>query len=210
MTEIESNFEPTFAKQGYTFGAREKFRLDYLGQMRWRLSSRRWNVLQRTPTLRWEKILEGGVDDLSSWGRKMRSKGYKRLVRALGIRVSGSLFQRAKSLRPELRLICEGSGYDTYGGMGTSFVARHDVRVFAEPEGEGLVSVWSCRRMHFCQYEPDDVVSMHGLSTTEEIFEAVENLEEFGNDWWSPFPEEICRMFEVAEQAEKAVRAIGM
>lgn len=206
MTEIESNFEPTFAKQGYTFGAREKFRLDYLGQMRWRLSSRRWNVLQRTPTLRWEKILEGGVHDLSSWGRKMRSKGYSRLVRALGIRVSGSLFQRAKSLRPELRLICEGSGYDTYGGMGTSFVAGHDVRVFAEPEESGLVTAWSCRKRHFCQYENGACIC--GLSTTEEIFEAVEAVREFGDDEWSPFPTEIRRMFEVAEEAKKAVRAI--
>ena len=183
-TPTQWNFEPTFAKSADG----RSFRLDYISPNVWRLALRVQDGC-------WTTVFEDGLQTLQSWGRDRRAAGDKRLVRELGIRVSGNFIKRLTALRPDTKLVGWGCDYVDLGGVGTAFTDLCSLGVFAEPDGLGGVMVWGACRQRFHAGESAWLVET-SLQTVQDILHAVANtFSQFGQ-------------FEISEEAAADVLAV--
>lgn len=125
-------FESTFAEHG-----RRMWRLDYRGNFYWEVFEQ--HIRQSS---QWRSVADGSIDAITDWARSMRAAGLGCVPRALGIRVSGGWWERIRSLRPESRVVGYGGGYCEEGGVGTCFVTGYDIRIIADSNASGGVSLW--------------------------------------------------------------------
>ena len=156
-------YEPGFARSR----AGTPHRLQYLGQATWRLDVQEmdgtWRVVEDEMSLR----------RLTAWGREQRAAGEQKLVRALGIRVSGSKAYRIKALRSEAREIAWGTYDIEEGGIGTSFIDRVTYSVWADLDQDGLIEIWG-DRWSFGIGGTERFIGGGGMETVESVRDFVE------------------------------------
>ena len=161
---IRLNFEPTFGRSEDGV----PYRLDYISACAWRVS-------RQVEDGSWIEVFDGTLRDLQSWARDRRRSGDVRLVRELGIRVSGNFRTRLFALRPDAKLVGWGCDHVEIGGPGCSYSPLCSFGVFAEPDGLGGVMAWSVCHPRF---QPMEEVQLEGagLQTVEEILYATEDI----------------------------------
>jgi hypothetical protein len=161
-------WEPVFVKVRPAFCL---WRLDYHGVGERSLHCHK-RVYKDLP--RWYEKERGGIDTLTRWARKIRIREHEGSVpRQMGILISGSYEKRLFKLRETLIIIGWEQQCTTEGGIGTSFVSRSEITLYAELGNAGGVDVWARSTEQFvggCNFSiAKDCTSM------EEIESAVEN-----------------------------------
>ncbi|MCH2162126.1 MAG: hypothetical protein MK085_09665 [Phycisphaerales bacterium] len=188
-------YEPGFARSR----AGTPYRLQYLGKVTWRLDVQEmdgtWLVVEDEMTLR----------RLTAWGREQRAAGEQKLVRELGIRVSGSKAYRVKALRSEAREIAWGTYYTEEGGIGTSFVDRVTYSVWADLDEEGLIEVWG-DRWSFGLGGSESFIGGDGMETAEDVRKYVEG--HFYDDPASVDMGVVEHLVELSQQARSVVTGL--
>jgi hypothetical protein len=163
-------WEPIFAKvqNGLT-----SWRLDYLGEGEWELRHH-IPILYKSGEPWWTVARRGGVNMLSNWGRTIRDCEYESGVQQqLGILISGSYEKRLLHLRDSLIIIGREQRCTTEGGIGTSFVCRSEITLYAELGNSGGIDIWGRNYERFVGGNNFSVAT--GCFTIDEIESEVEN-----------------------------------
>ena len=162
-------WEPVFAKVESGLSA---WRLDYLGVGEWELRSH-IPILYTSGEPWWSKGRCGGVDMLSRWARAVRFCEYEAGVhQQLGILISGSFEKRLFHLREALIVIGWEQHCSEEGGVGTCFVSRSEITLYAELGNAGGVDIWGRNYERFVGGNNFSIAT--GCSTIDEIESAVE------------------------------------
>jgi len=162
-------WEPVFAKVESGLSA---WRLDYLGVGEWDLRNH-IPILYTFGEPWWSKGRRGGVDMLSRWARAVRFDEYEAGVhQQLGILISGSFEKRLFHLRESLIVIGWEQHCSEEGGVGTSFVSRSEITLYAELGNAGGVDIWGRNYERFVGGNNFSIAT--GCSTIDEIESAVE------------------------------------
>jgi hypothetical protein len=161
-------WEPVFVKVRLAFCI---WRLDYHGVGEWSLHCRKpvWKGITR-----WSQVKRGGINALTQWARTIRFRRYEGSVpRRMGILISGSYEKRLRKLRETLIIIGWEQRCTTEGGIGTSFVSRSEITLYAELGNAGGVDIWGRCSERFVG--GTNISIAEDCSSMEEIIEAIES-----------------------------------
>jgi hypothetical protein len=166
-------WEPVFAKvqTGLTL-----WRLDYLGVGEWNL---RCHIpILDGENICWNIVKQGGVHTLSQWAKAIAADANDAypengVQRQLGVRISGSYEQRLCRLRDSLITIGWEQQCATEGGIGTSFVSRSEISIYAELGNAGGVDVWGRCTERFVGASKFSIAE--DCTSMEEIESAIDN-----------------------------------
>lgn len=166
-------WEPVFAKVETGLSL---WRLDYLGVGEWTLHCH--IPILDGANICWNPVKQGGVDTLSQWAKVIAADANDAypengVQRQLGIRTSGSYEQRLCRLRDSLIIIGWDQLCTTEGGIGTSFVSRSEISIYAELGNAGGVDVWGRCTERFVGGTNFSIAK--DCASIEEIESAVEN-----------------------------------
>ena len=155
-------YEPTFARA--RGGVR--YRLEYLGERRWRISNR------SATASRWTTVGEHTLWSLRSWGDEMRTRGETKMVRALGILMTGSEEKRLRAVGCETRQIASGDFHEEVGGPGHSSVVRISSVAWAELALDGSFKISVSMNHPGWSRQDEDVES--GIWTVDDVVACLE------------------------------------
>ena len=139
------------------------YRITYQGDRSW--------VIERKDVTSsdWRVESRCDLEDVRQWGAKKRGLGESRMVRRLGILMTGSEEKRLRRLGVEVRCIAEGSFHEAVGGMGCASVVCLRTSAWAELTPEGTIDItvhinhpgWSRQECSFTGelYVVDEVIS---------------------------------------------------
>ena len=163
-------WEPVFAKVESGLGV---WRLDYLGMGQWELRSH-IPIIYKFGEPWWSEGRRGGVDMLSKWARHVRFCEYEAGVhQQLGILISGSFEKRLFHLRDSLIIFGWEQRCVTEGGVGTSFVSRTEITLYAELGNAGGINIWGRNYEQFVGGNNFSIAT--DCRTIDDIEYAVEN-----------------------------------
>jgi hypothetical protein len=120
--------------------------LQYKGEGNWEVKYRK-NVWRGVA--KWFNQASGDVDALATWARKIQTTDSARLGKQFRILLSGSYEKRLQHLRQSLIVLGTFEHYETSGGVGTSFVVKCELRLYAELGNNGGIDVWGRSRQKF-------------------------------------------------------------
>ena len=120
--------------------------LQYTGEGNWDVKRR---IHRARGVAHWVRQVSGDVDTLSNWGRQLRDKDGDEIRKQFKILLSGSYEKRLKQLRTSLIVLCTREHYETAGGIGTCFVVKHEIKIYAELGNNGGIDVWGMTRQKF-------------------------------------------------------------
>jgi hypothetical protein len=161
--------------------------LQYKGQGLWDVKYRK-NVWRGVA--KWFTKVSGNVDALSTWARESRETDDNEIRKQFKILLSGSFEKRLMCLRSSLIRLLTSEHYSTAGGVGTSFVVKHEMTIYAELGNNGGIDIWgrSCQSFggesSIVQFasdcvsitEVEDVIYEGGFNYYGKDDEALQNL----------------------------------